>query len=65
MCHNVFENDKYGIGITCVPFTYFRRVDFLFNSIQFYLYSAKTIQLSQGALQSPGLEPPLEEAQFA
>ena len=29
-----------------------------FNSIQFYLYSAITIQLSLGALQSPEPEPP-------
>src|SRR4029434_5034192 len=29
-----------------------------FNSVQFYLYSTKTIQLSQGALQSPEPEPP-------
>ena len=28
-------------------------------SIQFYLYSAKTLKLSQGAFQSPGPEPPL------
>src|SRR4029434_10814064 len=32
-----------------------------FNSIQFYLYSAKTIQLSQGALQSPVPGPPYSE----
>ena len=31
-----------------------------FNSIQFDLYSAKTIQLSQCALQTPGPEPTLE-----
>src|SRR4029434_4815178 len=30
----------------------------LFNSIQFHLYSTKTMKLSQGALQSPGPEPP-------
>ena len=29
-----------------------------FNSIQFYLYSAITVQLSLGALQSPEPEPP-------
>ena len=34
-----------------------------FNSIQFYLYSAITIQLSQGALQSPDPEP-LVQAQW-
>src|SRR4029434_4588139 len=35
-----------------------------FNSIQFYLYSAITIQLSLGALQSPEPETPLEQAQW-
>ena len=30
-----------------------------FNSVQFYLYSTKTIQLSQGTLQSPEPEPPI------
>ena len=34
-----------------------------FNSIQFYLYSAITIKLSQGTLQSPGPKPPLKQAQ--
>ena len=34
-----------------------------FNSIQFYLYSAITIQLSLGALQSPEPETPLVQAQ--
>ena len=36
----------------------------LFNSIQFYLYSAITIQLSLGALQSPEPETPLVQAQW-
>ena len=35
-----------------------------FNSIQFYLYSAITIQLSLGALQSPEPETPLVQAQW-
>src|SRR4029434_4194953 len=35
-----------------------------FNQIQFYLYSAITIQLSQGALQSPEPGPPLVQAQW-
>ena len=30
----------------------------MFNSIQLYLYSTKTIKLSSGALQSPEHEPP-------
>ena len=34
------------------------------NSIQFYLYSAITIQLSLGALQSPEPETPLVQAQW-
>ena len=32
------------------------------HTIQFYSYSAKTIQLSQGALQSQVPEPPSEQA---
>src|SRR4029434_3216605 len=36
----------------------------LFNSIQFYLYSAITIQFSLGALQSPEPETPLVQAQW-
>ena len=35
-----------------------------FNSIQFYLYSGITIQLSLGALQSPEPETPLVQAQW-
>src|SRR4029434_154805 len=35
-----------------------------FNSIQFHLYSAITIQLSLGALQSPEPETPLVQAQW-
>ena len=34
------------------------------NSIKFYLYSAITIQLSIGALQSPEPETPLVQAQW-
>ena len=33
-------------------------VSIQFSSIQFYLYSAKSMKLSQGALESPVLEPP-------
>src|SRR4029434_371520 len=36
----------------------YKHVGIQFNSIQFYLYSAITIQLSLGALQSPEPEPP-------
>ena len=32
----------------------------IFDSIQLFLYSAKTIQLCQGAFQTPGPEPPLK-----
>ena len=39
-------------------------VQIQFNSIQFYLYSAITIQLSLGALQSPEPETPLVQAQW-
>src|SRR4029434_7769424 len=42
--------------ISCFMFRYMMIIQF--NSIQFYLYSAITIQLSLGALQSPKPEPP-------
>ena len=35
-----------------------KHLTFRVNSILLYLYSAKTIQLSQSALQSPVPEPP-------
>src|SRR4029434_3509247 len=44
------------------PLLHFNSIQF--NSIQFYLYRAITIQLSLGALQSPEPETPLVQAQW-